>query len=112
MAEKRNIKRLRKRLTIKFGLQNAERVAFTEDISHHGMFIKTANVASPGSKIRIELSIDDNCIVNMEAQVMWAKRVPANMLQLVKKSGMGIRILGFISGEDAYNNLCMELHAR
>jgi hypothetical protein len=36
---------------------------------------------------------------------MWAKKVPQNMFHLVKKSGMGVRILRFDSGEEHFNNL-------
>ncbi|WP_243369855.1 PilZ domain-containing protein [Geotalea sp. SG265] len=109
MADKRTIKRLRKRLTVKFGLLQADRIAFTEDISHNGLFIKTANVASPGNDIKIELSVDGNTLVRMEARVMWAKKVPANMLRLVKKSGMGVRILRIVDGGEAFSELCREL---
>lgn len=111
MADKRNIRRHRKRLTLKFGLQESDRFAFTEDISPQGMFIKTANVAPPGSKIKIDLALSEDNIVTLEARVMWAKKVPANMVRLVKKSGMGVRITRFVAGEDSYNMLCEELHA-
>ncbi|ACM19290.1 PilZ domain protein [Geotalea daltonii FRC-32] len=109
MADKRRIKRLRKRLSVKFGLLQTDRIAFTEDISHHGLFIKTANVASPGSDVKVDLAIDETTLVRMEARVMWAKKVPANMLRLVKKSGMGVRIIRILDGEDAFNALCREL---
>jgi Tfp pilus assembly protein PilZ len=109
MADKRGIKRLRKRLSVRFGPQQTDRIAFTEDISHHGLFIKTANVASPGSDIKVDLAIDETTVVRMEARVMWAKKVPANMLRLVKKSGMGVRIIRFVDGEIAFNELCLKL---
>lgn len=112
MADKRNIRRHRKRLTLKFGIQESDRFAFTEDISHNGMFIKTANGAPPGSKIKIDLALSEDNIVTMEARVMWAKKVPANMVRLVKKCGMGVRITRFVAGEDSYNMLCEELHTR
>jgi hypothetical protein len=43
---------------------------------------------------------------------MWAKKVPANMVHLVKKCGMGVRITGIISGEEHYRQLCDEMHER
>lgn len=112
MSDKRRIRRLRKRLSVKFGLQKSDRIAFTEDISHHGMFIKTANVAPPGSNIVLDLAVSETSTVSMEARVMWAKKVPANMLRLVKKSGMGVRIIRFTTGEEIYNALCEELIER
>jgi PilZ domain-containing protein len=112
MADKREAKRLRKRLTLKFGPTAADRLAFTEDISQFGLFIKTANIAPAGSRVIIELILGELNVVTLEARVMWAKKVPANMLRLVKKSGMGVRIIRFITGETAYYELCEELHVR
>ncbi len=109
MADKRNMKRLRKRLSVRFGMHQADRVAFTEDVSSHGLFIKTANVASPGSDLKVDLAIDETTVVSMQARVMWAKKVPATMLRLVKKSGMGVRIIRILDGEDEFNALCREL---
>ena len=112
MADKRNTRRHRKRLTLKFGVRESDRFAFTEEISPHGMFIKTANAAPPGSTIKIDLSLGEDDVVTMEARVMWAKKVPANMVRLVRKCGMGVRIVRFVAGETRYHSLCEELHAR
>lgn len=109
MADKRDIKRHKKRLSIRFGIGEATRVAFTEDISATGMFIKTPNVCPPNSKILIEFSLDDNCKVELEARVMWAKKVPQNMFHLVKKSGMGVRFLQFHAGQESFIKFCESL---
>lgn len=104
MADKRDIRRIKKRISIRFGNDEAVRVAFTEDISMTGMFIKTPNISPPNSKILIEIELPEGDKVLVEATVMWAKKVPANLFHLVKKSGMGIRFLRFHSGEDAFDN--------
>ena len=101
MADKRNILRTKKRLSVKFGIDDAARAAFTEDISYNGMFIKTANICPPGSKIKIEFIIDGGT-VSVTARVMWAKKVPQNLLHLVKKAGMGVRFLRFDAGESHF----------
>ena len=101
--DKRDIVRLKKRLTIRFGIGEAVRVAFTEDVSITGMFIKTPNICPPNTKIRIEFELGNNNI-ELEGRVMWAKKVPQNLFHLVKKSGMGIRFLRFYTGEDHFNN--------
>jgi len=101
MSDKRDIVRLKKRLTIRFGLEEANRPAFTEDISSTGMFIKTANVCNPNSRINVELEIEGKP-VTIVARVMWAKKVPQNLFHLVKKSGMGIRFLRFENGEEHF----------
>ncbi len=95
---KRDIVRHKKRLTVHFGIEAANRVAFTEDVSLVGMFIKTPNICPPNTKIRIEFEVADSK-VELEARVMWAKKVPQNLFHLVKKSGMGVRFLHFYSGE-------------
>jgi hypothetical protein len=67
------------------------------------MFIKTANICPPNSKLIIEFEIDGNT-VSVVARVMWAKKVPQNLLHLVKKAGMGVRFLRFERGEQHFNN--------
>ena len=106
MADKRDIKRHKKRLSIRFGIDEATRVAFTEDISATGMFIKTPNVCPPNTKIKIEFSLGENRIIELEARGMGAKKVPQNLFHLVKKSGMGIRFLRFNSGQDHFMQFC------
>ena len=104
MADKRDIRRIRKRISIKFGIDQAVRLAFTEDISMTGMFIKSPNVVPPNTKIFIEFELPDGEKVLIEARVMWAKKVPPNLFHLVKKSGMGVRFLRFISGEHLFDD--------
>lgn len=110
MACKRDITRLKKRLTVRFGIDEASRVAFTEDISINGMFIKTPNICPPNTKIKIEFEIE-NSKVELLARVMWAKKVPQNLFHLVKKSGMGVRFLRFKCGEEHFNNYFEKLPA-
>lgn len=107
-----DVKRHRKRMTLKFGIDVPGRVAFTEDISLKGMCIKTAQVCPPGSRLKIELNLPDDSVVKIEGVIMWAKKVPPNMIRLVKKCGMGVRITGISSGEENYRRLCDDLHER
>jgi hypothetical protein len=109
MAEKRNLGRHRKRFLISFQVGEAVLKAFTEDISTTGMFIKTAKTSSPGSIIRVALALDEQRTVVVDARVMWAKKVPPQVLHLTAKSGMGVKIVRFISGEQEYCDFCEEL---
>jgi hypothetical protein len=109
MAEKRNLDRHRKRYLIRFGEGETVLKAFTEDISSTGMFIKTAKTSSPGSVIWVEMALDEKRLVVFEARVMWAKKVPPQLIHVAKKGGMGVRITRFVSGESDYNMLCEEL---
>jgi hypothetical protein len=104
VANNQDIRRIKKRLSIRFGIDEAAMLAFTEDISKNGMFIKTFRVIPPNSRIKIKFDLHEGSTVELEARVMWAKKVPANLFNLVKKSGMGVRFLHFNSGEDAFND--------
>ena len=109
MESKRTPERHKKRLHIHFGIEDTSRIAFTEDISINGMFIRSCNICPPNTRIRIELSLDNNAKVVLEARVMWAKKVPQNLFHLVRKSGMGVRILRFISGREHFKSFCDNL---
>jgi len=109
MAEKRNLDRHRKRLSLRFGIEEAVRTAFTEDVSPTGLFIKTAYTCPAGSVISVELALDDVRKVLLVARVMWIKKVPPQMIHLARKGGMGVKIIRFISGEEDYCLLCEEL---
>ncbi len=104
MADKRDIRRIKRRIQIRFGIDDVARIGFTEDVSMTGMFIKSPNVVPPNSRIKIDFVLPDGGRVELEARVMWAKKVPANLFHLVKKSGMGVRFLHFSSGEDAFDD--------
>ena len=109
MAEKRNLDRHRKRYILRFGTDTLQYKAFTEDISTTGLFIKTAKISPPGGLLLVELELDEQRKVLMETRVMWAKKVPPQLIHLVKKSGMGVKIIRFFSGEGDYIELCEEL---
>ena len=98
MADKRIHVRHKKRLPIRFGTDEAARVAFTEDISATGMFIKTANICQPNTLLLIEFDLAGTT-VKLVARVMWARKVPQNLFHLVKKGGMGVRFVRFEAGE-------------
>lgn len=106
MAEQRLVKRLRRRVALRFGIDEATQLGFTEDISPEGLFIKTPNVAAPGSRLTVTLILQDDWTVTFVGRVMWAKKVPAQMIRVVKKSGLGLKIERFIEGEERYRKLC------
>lgn len=102
MPEKRDLIRLKKRLSLKFGFDAPTKVAFTEDMSHDGLFVKTVYPSPPGSRVHIDLTMPDGNIVKIMGMSRWRKSAPPQMIHLVKKNGMGIKILKFISGEESY----------
>lgn len=104
MSDQRDIRRIRKRLQIRFGIGEPARVAFSEDVSRTGMFIRSPHVIPPNSRIMIEIMLPDGNRVDLEGRVMWAKKVPGNLFHLVKKSGMGVRFLHIHAGEAAFSD--------
>jgi hypothetical protein len=108
MAEKRNVIRLKKRITIRFGIDASTKIAFTEDISPDGLFIKTITPLPPGTRIKVELTMPDSNIVLLEGKIRWRKSGPHQATHLMKKLGMGVKILKFLSGEEYYKSLIDE----
>jgi len=112
MAEKRKIMRLQKRLKLRYGVGNATSLAFTEDFSESGVFIRAVNVILPGSKLRVELFLPDNEAVSFEARIIWGRRVPGSLIHLTRKSGMGVVITKFLANEEKYVTFCRALTER
>jgi hypothetical protein len=112
MTDKRDITRYRKRLSLKFGFDAPTKVAFTEDLSYDGLFVKTVYPSPPGSRLHIELTMPDGSIVQMVGMSRWRKSVPPQVIHLMKKCGMGIKILKFISGEEKYRLLVTSLNSK
>jgi len=109
MSDKRDSKRFGKRFRLKFGKENPDRLAYTEDISTSGLFIKSANIYQPGNVIKIRLDLPDGKEVGLKGRIMWAKKVPPLMMQRIRKSGMGVRILKIDSGAEVYRRMYEEL---
>jgi hypothetical protein len=105
MAEKRKIKRTLKRLKLRYGVSRASTLAFTEDVSETGVFVRTVNVMGPGVIMQVELFMPDNLPVTFEARVVWSRRVPGSLIHL-SKGGMGLVITKFLSGEGKYLDFC------
>lgn len=112
MGDKRGFQRFRKRFTVRFGAPEPTRLAFSEDIHESGMFIKTTNVYPPGSIILVSFELPDGDEVLCEARVMWAKKVPPQVIHLVNKSGMGVKFLRVIRGEEPFADFCRRLASR
>ena len=103
--------RHRKRVQLKYGLEAASRIGFTEDVSDEGFFIKTEVVERPGALMQFELTMPDGVFVELVGRVRWAKKVPAKLIHRIK-GGMGIKIVHIKSGESAYRSFCEALNFR
>lgn len=105
--DKRKDERFRKRLSLKYGesLDRAAKIGFTEDISDTGIFIRTPVPVAPGTILAVILKTAANETIQLKGRIMWAKKVPQNMMHRIK-GGMGLLVTEFISGEDIYRQLC------
>ena len=111
MAEKRNTTRLQKRLKLRYGVSKATNLAFTEDFSEVGLFVRAVNVMTPGIRLVVELFMPDNLPVTFEAKVVWGRRVPGSLIHL-SKGGMGLLITKFLTGEEKYLAFCSSMTDR
>lgn len=107
--DKREATRFRKRLQLRYGEAEPKRLGFTEDFSATGIFIRSAQVVPPNTELVIELITPTNQSVRVKGRVMWAKKVPQNMMQRIK-GGMGVHFIGFEAGEETYRQLCSSLN--
>jgi len=107
--DKRAARRFRKRLQLRYGETEPTRLGFTEDFSATGLFIRAAAVSKPNTVLFIQMTTPDNQDIRVQARIMWAKKVPQNMMQRIK-GGMGVHFIRFESGEELYRQLCASLN--
>jgi len=105
MPEKRIKKRKRKRLKLRFGVEEARRVAFTDDISNTGLFVTTNMPSKPGVIIFLEIELPEGDTVKCQGQVRWARRVPQSMMRVASKGGMGVKLGNFTQGKERYQQM-------
>ncbi|PLY04160.1 MAG: pilus assembly protein PilZ [Desulfuromonas sp.] len=104
MPERRDLKRYRKRLQLRYGPDGPSRIGFTEDLSDTGIFLRSTIVHNPNTVLQVCMNVAGQQDVIFRGRVMWARRVPANLMNKVK-GGMGVHILSFSKGEDTYRTL-------
>jgi hypothetical protein len=110
VKDKRWKKRQRKRIALRYGVEAANKIAFTDDITREGLFIRTALAANPGTRLLVELNPPEGRVV-LEGEVRWAKKIPPHMLHKLK-GGMGLKIIAFHEGEALYLQICDTLYGR
>jgi len=105
MAGMRYEKRVRSRLSVRFGQEDLANIGFTEDISEHGIFLKTARVFPVNSEIRVELTTDEDQTVRFVGEVKCSKEVAPNLVWSDCDAGMGIQIRRFVAGREFFDQL-------
>ena len=78
-------------MKVRYGVRGLDRTAFTNNVSLSGAFVKTNNVFKPGTTIKVEFDFPGQAST-VWAQVVWAKKVPAQMAHILH-CGMGVRFI-------------------
>jgi len=91
--ERRRTRRHPRRMRVRFWVEGEERATsgVTNNLSLSGAFITAPQVHARGTRLRLELSLDDGSVM-IEGQVAHAHRVPVE-LRAIGTSGMGVRFL-------------------
>jgi Tfp pilus assembly protein PilZ len=84
--------RSRGRLKVRYGVQTLNKTAFTMNVSLTGAFVRTNDVFKPGTTMQVEVETSKESTLSLWAQVVWAKKVPAQMAHILP-CGMGIRFI-------------------
>jgi Tfp pilus assembly protein PilZ len=110
MPVKRKASRHKNRYAIKFGIHKPMLPAFTEDVSAHGLFLRTTIVAPVGTRILIDLILPNNDKVSFVGVIRWVEMV-GSQVNKVNKAGIGVEIKNFLYGEAFYQKLIAELNS-
>lgn len=109
--QNRQLTRMKKRIKVRFGIDYPKRVAFTGDLTIHGLYIITGQPERPGSSLIIEMDLpDQEGKVVAHGRVRWAKKVPPNLMQVADKAGMGVQLIRYDCGEDFFRKFIETLH--
>ena len=89
--DNRSRERSLKRLMVRYGVDKADRTAFTKNLSETGIYVKTNAVFKPGTTLQLEVRAPDQAF-HMWARVVWAKKVPAQLAHVLE-CGMGLSLV-------------------
>ena len=101
MSDARLEQRKKRRLSVRFGNGKLENHGYSSDISLQGFFVESRVVYKSGGVMNFEIKNRDGEIITLIGKVQWSKKV-APRLNHILKSGMGISIQKFLTGEDIY----------
>jgi hypothetical protein len=74
-----------------------EAPAETRDVSQNGMFIVAENAPEVGSQLKVTFNVAQGEEATVNLEVMWRGAKDED-----NKTGIGVRIVGFDKGKDAY----------
>jgi hypothetical protein len=92
MGEKRQHRRVKRRLTVKFGEKDLTQSGFTADVSPTGLFVVSASLPALDTRLHLQLFVTPERYVFFEGEVRRHKLVPIE-LRTIERSGFGVRLL-------------------
>jgi hypothetical protein len=93
MPNRRDEDRQRRRLNVRFGVQEPTTAAHTGNVSARGFSIVTNKVFAPGTVLAVELKLPSGELVRTQAMVAWARRAPPGLNVGTILGMMGLRFL-------------------
>jgi hypothetical protein len=92
MAEKRQNRRIKRRLIVKFGEKDLSQSGFTADVSATGLFIVAASIPKLDTRLHLQLFVEAERYLLFEGEVRRHKLVPPE-LRTLERSGFGVHLL-------------------
>jgi hypothetical protein len=88
--ERRRFSRKAKRLAVRYGAHDTDRLGFTRNVSADGLFLQGRTILPRGAPVRLELECGDRTL-GLLGLVAWTDR--ASSQSPARESGMGIQLL-------------------
>ncbi|HEX8820682.1 MAG TPA: PilZ domain-containing protein [Archangium sp.] len=92
MAEKRQHRRIKRRLMVRFGERDLTQSGFTGDVSVTGLFVIAASIPKLDTRLHVQLFVEAERYLLFEGEVRRHKLVPPE-LRTLERSGFGVRLL-------------------
>jgi hypothetical protein len=92
MAEKRQHRRIKRRLVVKFGEKELTQSGFTGDVSPTGLFIIASPLPPLDTRLHLQLFVEPERYVFFEGEVRRHRVVPIE-LRSIERGGFGVRLL-------------------
>jgi hypothetical protein len=84
-------KRSRKRLTVRFGLNQPEHIGYSANISSSGMMIRTGRVFAPGTRLHLKVEVVPRAL-RLQGIVVWARAGDPRWIA-TGRVGMGLKFI-------------------
>ena len=84
-------RRLRKRVEVRYGLEEPDLTGFTGNLSASGLMIRTMRVFGRGTLLNVELVMPEG-VIRARARVMWAREGSLTLIS-TGRIGMGLKFI-------------------